>query len=145
MIGQPAAPATSVAVPPAPTFGPWRPRTTKNPAGSIDIATNTLHDCATGRIFGFVGDKMTSLIQLLDWEEWPRPGVHEAQTPLGTYRLHDLPLGCAVAFHSPKVAFCNVSDKQGVTVVQAKQLAQHDFEARKDAWFACVGNPLNFL
>lgn len=95
-------------------------------------------------ICGFVSDKMTRFVQLLDWKEWPRPGVHEARTPLGTYRLHDLPLGCAVSFHSPKETFCNVSDKPGVTLEQAKQLAQYDFEARTDAWFASVGNPLKF-
>jgi hypothetical protein len=73
---------------------------------------------------------MTNKVQTLEWKESATPGVHEAETALGIYRLRDLPLGCAVSFHENGRGFCNVSDRKGVTLEEGKQIAQQDFESR---------------
>jgi hypothetical protein len=73
---------------------------------------------------------MTNRVQTLEWKESAVSGVHEAETALGIYRLRDLPLGCAVSFHESGRGFCNVSDRKGVTLEEARQLAQQDFESR---------------
>jgi len=76
---------------------------------------------------------MTNRAHSLEWKPSVQPGVTEAETALGTYRLRDLPLGCAVSFHESGRGFCNISDRKGVTLEQGKAIAQQDFESRAAA------------
>jgi hypothetical protein len=78
-------------------------------------------------------------IKLLEWKAQSRAGKHEATTPLGTYTLMELPLGCAVSFHSRQEPFRTISDNPGVMFEQAKGLAQSDFERRTHVWYASLG------
>jgi hypothetical protein len=73
---------------------------------------------------------MNDRVQTLEWKASATPGVHEAETVLGIYRLRDLPLGCAVSFHESGRGFCNVSDRKGVTLEEGKHLALQDFKSR---------------
>ncbi len=76
---------------------------------------------------------MTNRAHTLEWKDSSQPGVQEAETALGIYRLRDLPLGCAVSFLESGRGFCNVSDRKGVTLDEGRQLAQQDFESRVSA------------
>jgi hypothetical protein len=78
-------------------------------------------------------------IKQLHWISLAKPGNFKAETAIGDYTLMDLPLGCAASFHSAKVPFRNISDERGVTLEQAKQLCQQDFERRTNEWFASLG------
>lgn len=77
----------------------------------------------------------------LEWKPQARPGAHEASTPLGTYTLFELPLGCGVSFHSKTIPFININDKPGVSLELAMQMAQADFERRTCDWYKSIGIP----
>lgn len=69
----------------------------------------------------------------LNWRSSGRPGDYEASTPIGVYKLMDLPLGCAASFHSPHIPFVDINSKPGVTLEQAKEMAEKDYEKRREA------------
>ena len=69
----------------------------------------------------------------LNWRPSGRPGEHVASTPIGVYKIMELPLGCAAGFHSTHIPFFDINSKPGVTLEQAKELAEKDFEQRREA------------
>jgi hypothetical protein len=74
----------------------------------------------------------------LNWRPSGRPGEYVASTPIGVYKLMDLPLGCAVGFHSTHIPFFDINSKPGVTLQQAKELAEKDFEQRRESTLASL-------
>ena len=74
----------------------------------------------------------------LNWRPGERPGNFEATTPIGVYKLMDLPLGCAASFHSRHIPFVDINSKLGVTLEQAKEMAEKDYEQRRDATLASL-------
>jgi len=69
----------------------------------------------------------------LNWRSSGRPGDYEARTEIGIYKLMDLPLGCSAAFHSPDIRFFDINSKPGVSLEQAKEMAEKDYAVRREA------------
>jgi hypothetical protein len=67
----------------------------------------------------------------LNWRSSGRPGDFEARTEIGIYKLMVLPLGCSAAFHSHETGFFDINSKPGVSLEQAKELAEKDYAARR--------------
>lgn len=64
----------------------------------------------------------------LEWIE-TEGGLIEASTPFGKYELNDMQQGVVVSFLPSSISCRRISDKRGVSLEQAKTLAQADFDA----------------
>ena len=72
-------------------------------------------------------DTLSMTIKRLVWIT-NENGLVEAKTPFGVYELNEMPLGTVISFMPSTISCRCISDKRGVSLEQAKVIAQMDFE-----------------